>query len=166
MLNLASFNVRGMSDNIKRREIFKFLHHKPFDCILLQETHSTIEIENIWQSEWGGRIWYSHGSSNARGVAVLFSRNLNYVVENVSRDLEGRSLFLNVRIKDKLYTIGNFNGLNSDCPQFFQDRFAELEAFGSEFKILAGDWNTILDPILDRKGISENTFNKQGGRND
>ena len=40
------------------------------DIIFLQETHSKIETENQWEREWGGKMLFSHGSRNARGVAV------------------------------------------------------------------------------------------------
>ena len=37
---IASFNVNGISDAVKRRELFHYLHKHDFDIILLQETHS------------------------------------------------------------------------------------------------------------------------------
>ena len=41
------------------------------DIIFLQETHSTVKTETQWNNEWGAEIITSHGSSNARGVAIL-----------------------------------------------------------------------------------------------
>ncbi len=52
-LQLSSFNVNGLRQDIKRNAIFTKL--KPSNnIILLQETHSIKEIENKWKNEWGG----------------------------------------------------------------------------------------------------------------
>ena len=41
--------------------------------IMLQETHSCPESEDMWRSEWGGRIAFAHGSDTAQaGVAIMF----------------------------------------------------------------------------------------------
>ena len=44
---------------------------------LLQETHSTRESVALWEREWGGKIIFSHGESNIRGVALLIQNNLD-----------------------------------------------------------------------------------------
>lgn len=46
--------------------------------ILLQETHCTRELENLWQAEWGGKVFYSHGTSSARGVATLVKKKYSF----------------------------------------------------------------------------------------
>ena len=48
-----SLNVRGLSNNTKRRETFLWLKRKKFCIYFLQEVHSTNEIEPYWHSEWG-----------------------------------------------------------------------------------------------------------------
>ena len=72
-LQLLSLNVRGIGDNTKRREVFRWLkrYHKGGDSIImLQETHSTPNSELVWEREWGSKIYFSHGANNARGVAI------------------------------------------------------------------------------------------------
>ncbi len=52
---LSLFNVNRLREDIKRNDIFNKL--KPSNnIILLQETHSSKEIENKWKNEWGGGI--------------------------------------------------------------------------------------------------------------
>ena len=53
-LRVLSFNVRGMADRLKRREIFNYLRDQNPDIVCLQETHSNVKIEKIWRNEWGG----------------------------------------------------------------------------------------------------------------
>ena len=64
-LNIASFNVRGITDCAKRRKMFDFLRERGFDLILPQETHSTVKVERQWRNEWGGNVYYSHVSNNS-----------------------------------------------------------------------------------------------------
>ena len=40
----------------------------------IQEAHITGDIAKLWESEWGGKLFYSAGESNARGVVTLFKK--------------------------------------------------------------------------------------------
>ena len=42
---IASFNVNGLRQTLKRKTIFHYLKQKHYDTILLQETHSTSSDE-------------------------------------------------------------------------------------------------------------------------
>ena len=70
-LKFLSLNVRGLGNFRKRRAIFTWCRKQNADLIFLQETHSTKTCESQWKKEWGSSIIFSHGSANARGVAVL-----------------------------------------------------------------------------------------------
>ena len=61
MIKLLSINTRGISNDIKRRAIFDY-HRCNADLLIMQETHSTPEIENVWENEWGGKTIFSHGT--------------------------------------------------------------------------------------------------------
>ena len=37
-LNIISYNVRGIANNEKRKEIFHYLNKKAYDIVFLQET--------------------------------------------------------------------------------------------------------------------------------
>ena len=56
-LNIITANVNGLSDHIKRRKVFQYFREKNFDVILLQETHSTIDNEKFWRSQWGAKLF-------------------------------------------------------------------------------------------------------------
>lgn len=102
-LKLVSLNVRGLRNFRKRRAIFTWCRKQKADLIFLQETHSTKENEYKWKKEWGSEIIFSHGSSNARGVAVLIKRGLDIVVEQELLNSNGRLKLLKSEslIKDK-----------------------------------------------------------------
>ena len=57
---IGTFNVRGLRDQTKRSKVFNYVRSKSFDIIALQETHSTIGDKQLWTSQWGGKIYYSH----------------------------------------------------------------------------------------------------------
>lgn len=70
-LNLLSFNVRGLHMETKIIPIFQYIIRKNIDICFLQETRSKESDENIWKNEWGGEVFFSHGTNQARGVMVL-----------------------------------------------------------------------------------------------
>ena len=75
-LSFLSINARGLNQARKRRQVFRWAHNSKADIIFLQETYSTESVEEIWRSEWGGKIHYSHGSRHSRGVMILFKGEL------------------------------------------------------------------------------------------
>ena len=70
-IKLLSLNVKGLSNFHKRRAFFSWCRKQKADLIVLQETHSTLERQDQWRKEWGASVLFSHGSTNARGVAIL-----------------------------------------------------------------------------------------------
>ena len=93
-IQIISNNVRGLCEYAKRRNIFYQFHIKKTDIVMLQETHSTKQCESIWNTQWGNKIWFSHGTSAARGTAILIRKGFNCAVHNVIKDEEGRYVIL------------------------------------------------------------------------
>ena len=91
-LKLVSLNVRGLSNFRKRRAIFTWFRKRKADVIFLQETHSTKSGECEWEKDLGSKIIFSHGSTNARGVAVLIKSVLDIIIEHEIQNPKGRSL--------------------------------------------------------------------------
>ena len=56
-------------------------------------------------NEWGGKIFYSHGSQNSCGVAVLIRNGFNCTVKKTIIDPSGRFIVLKVDIEDKVYVL-------------------------------------------------------------
>ena len=68
MLTIATINVNGMRDNLKRSIIFDYLTRRKFNIALIQETHSEKEDEYTWRKQWTGEIHFSHGTRQSKGV--------------------------------------------------------------------------------------------------
>ena len=155
MVRVTTINVRGLRDDVKRREIFMYLKKKEFEIIMLQETHSEKEDEQIWRSQWGSDIFFSHGERNARGTATLFSKKLQHEVKKINIDNDGRIVMIDCKINDKELLITNVYAPNKDDPNFFVNMFSMMSNFNTADRIIAGDLNLVLDVKNDacnRKG--------------
>lgn len=97
-VKIETFNARGLRDSLKRRTLFRHLHHNyPTHVVILQETHSAERDEAYWQAEWGAPVLFSHGPNTSTcGVAVLLPRAMNGVCDVAVRyrDDMGRLLVL------------------------------------------------------------------------
>ena len=152
-IKINSCNVRGLAERKKRRQIFVQLHENSGDIILMQETHCIKSQEKIWKSEWGGRILFAHGTSNARGVAILFAKNLDIEIKKVKKSDDGRYLLVSAVISNHPLLLCNIYAPNEDAPEFFANLFNEIQQFDISDKIVGGDLNILLDPALDRKSL-------------
>ncbi len=109
-LKLASFNVNGLSQVVKRKGIFEKL--KKLNCVsLLQETQSTNENENRWKNKWEGNIIFSNGTSNSRGTAILIPKYTEYQISDKYIVTEGRLIIL------KLKTYWDFSNFQTKVSQ-------------------------------------------------
>ena len=153
-ISLLSLNVRGLRNQVKRRSIFSFLKDQKCDIFLLQETFSELKDELIWKSEWGGAIFFSHGSTHSKGVAILINplRTLN--IEATGKDLDGRIVSVDLIYSSDRISICNVYAPN-DCQQ--QQKFLlNLNRYlisNTEISnlIVGGDWNVTLQ-AMDKKG--------------
>ena len=47
----ATFNVNGLNADAERKTIFNYLKQKKIEIRLLQETHSIVNVEKLWEME-------------------------------------------------------------------------------------------------------------------
>ena len=146
----VSLNVRGINNNLKRRRIFRYLKSFKPDVCLLQETYATKDKEFLWQSEWGNKCIFSNGGSNNCGVAVLFSKRLANKVVEIMRDINGRQLFIKLKIGEYTYCLANLYAPNNDDPNFLQSVFDQIDEMDAIFNIVGGDFNVVRDAKIDR----------------
>ena len=154
---LVSLNIRGISNFLKRRMIFRWCRKQKTDFIFLQETHSKSDTEKQWKNEWGGEIILSHGSPNSCGVAILLKKGVDCVIHSKILEPQGRYIILKAEIKDKMYVLINIYAPNKDTcitkflnTLLFTLRKENLDE--EENIILGGDFNCPLNPFLDKKG--------------
>ena len=151
-IRFATLNVRGLGEHKKHREVFNLLKVRKIHVALLQETHSCENFLNRWRTEWGGNIFCAHGTTLARGVAVLIQRNIKVNVLEVRRDEGGRWILIRLELNGERMLISSIYGPNRDDPEFFVNLFNKIDETGEARKIVGGDFNLILDNSIDRRG--------------
>ena len=146
--SFCSLNVRGLNQARKRRQLFRWLHNNKFDIVFLQETYSSKYIENPWKSEWGGKIYFCHGTSHSRGVMIMFNPKLDALVDNIEVDKNGRYLLLQTTVSDTTFQLCNIYSPNNSSDQItFFSSILDVLRKRSEFNIIiGGDFNCALTP--------------------
>ena len=71
----------------------------------LQETHSTVEVEQQWENEWGSKVLYSHGSTLSAGVAILLPRHFAATIQRIVCDDDGRMLGIHFTLNGEIFAV-------------------------------------------------------------
>ena len=108
-----------MQSSRKHVKIFEYFRNKvaPKGILLLQETHSSVEMEKQWSDDFQGQLYFSHGKTNSCGVLTGFYGNINVVIKKQLNDKNGRILILEVTIDDTEYLLINIYSANTEQHQ-------------------------------------------------
>ena len=142
----------GGSFNISR------LHQQNCSFVFLQETYSSKECENTWQAEWGGKVFFNHGTKHSKGTMVLFRPKLIFQIEKQIVDKNGRYIILDGTFADNHIVLVNIYAPNDVNQQvaFFKELENRLQEYSEETIIIGGDFNCTLSE-LDKKGGNQNS---------
>ena len=102
-----------------------------------------------WEQEWGSKILSSHGTSAARGVCIIYNYR-KIKVKKYDCDDEGRLIVALIEAENTEYNIVNLYAPNVNSVEFFQKVTTAIEWGEGPHTIIGGDFNTVLDPCLDR----------------
>ena len=144
-------NVNGMNEKVKRTQIFRYLRQQEVDIACLQETYASRNKHRIYKSEWGGRIIFNDGKSNSRGVAILIRKGIEFQINSIDKDNDGRILNISGSIGQQTLRIVNVYAPNEDKPEFFVEIIEKLNICNDDHVIILGNLNQSLT-ILDKKG--------------
>ena len=61
----------------------------------------------FWRAEWGGDIFFAHGSKHSRDAIILFIPPLSKEVLNVTADKNGRFLIVNTTVDEDEFCLVN-----------------------------------------------------------
>lgn len=157
MFNIITYNVKGMRDSNKRLKLFHYIrNHLQSGIFFLQETHSTPSDEERWEKEWGGKLFFSHGSSNSTGVITGFTENFEPEIQKMTSDKNGRILLMEIIVDHQTCLLINFYNANIEKEQI--NAINSLNEHLSDYTLddinpfFAGDFNVIFDVHLDALG--------------
>ena len=158
---LITLNCQGLRLDSNRSLLFSWLNCSHFHFICLQETHSISEAEfEAWVQDAIDqgvlRRQYkcisSPGTARSSGVAILYHPESS--MSHCSRDSGGRLVCAEFLWGDIAFQLANIYGPNSkrDGDLFFESLYSVLDP--DTPLILCGDFNTVVDPVLDRRGCN------------
>lgn len=147
MLNVITFNVRGLGNPIKRKRVLTFL--SLILILILQETHLSNE-EHKKLKDWVWQVYFSSFTSNKRGTALLIHKKLPFIFKEQSNDCEGRYILIWGTLYGHDLTLLNVYAPNEDSPKFMMDIMTLFNQHTTGFGIIAGDFRCCLDSNLDK----------------
>lgn len=148
-LKVISFNVNGILNPVKRRQILTKMKRENAQIVFLQETH-LIPSEHEKLKRMGfSRVYYSsYKSGHRRGVATLISQQIPFEQVSEISDKEGRYIIVTGKIHDVIITICNIYAPPGSNFSFYRNIF-DLMIGGTGVVICGGDFNIRLNPKQD-----------------
>lgn len=101
LVSFVSWNVKSLNHPVKFKKIFSHLKQLKADIAFLQETHIRLIDRHRLNRGWSGQIYQSNFHSKARGVAIMISKNIPFIVSGVQTDSAGRYII----VIGKLYSL-------------------------------------------------------------
>ena len=159
-IKVCTFNVNGLGEYRKRRQVFEFLKHNKYGICFLQELHCKNNTTDTWEREWGGKAFFSGNSSNSTGIGILFNSDVTFTLLEYKEIISGRLQVLKINISEIDIVLINIYGPNKDDLNFFNTVETVIKQYENETLIIGGDFNSILDQDKDKRNGRKET-NKQ-----
>ena len=154
LFDIVSVNVRGINSDEKRLKLYEWLRDINVNIAFLQETHYIEKNEVKYNSRWFGKSYHCYSESQfSKGVSILFKKDLNVDILEKHTSIDGRRLFLKVKIDDDIFSL-----VNVYAPNNIKERctfYAKLHKFlnnkiSEENVIICGDFNCKIDNTADK----------------
>ena len=104
-INITSFNVRGINNDIKRKYIFEYINKMASNIYCLQDIHCGEKQEIGLKKDWDRESIIACGSNYARGVAILIKPNFEYKILDKKQDSLGNYIALKIKMFDTDVTL-------------------------------------------------------------
>ena len=156
-IRIASYNVNGLHNPIKRGKILSQMKKEKIQVGLIQETHLN-DLEHAKLNRMGFKhVYYSsHGSGRRRGVAILLAKGLNYEHIKKVSDTEGRYVMTIGKLEGTVITFLNVYSPPDSNWDFYKKIINLMATKSQGIVICGGDFNLHLNPKLDvSRGNSE-----------
>jgi exonuclease III len=92
---------------------------------------------------------YHHYTGNGRGVApgvaILIAISLNVIIDHCWKDQAENAIIMDVTLDNSKLTLGAVYGPNNTGREFYSFLRETLSVSNGTYKILGGDWNTVVD---------------------
>ena len=157
---VLSANVRGLRDKNKCRDVLDYVDSLNANIICLQDTHWVESDLRKLKLVWNHEIIINGKHTNSRGVAILLRNNFEYKIIDTFKDEIGNILAININVSNDItILIINTYGPNKDNPDFFSEIEILISNNPSDYLILCGDLNIVLNPQKDSQNYVTNYSN-------
>lgn len=164
LLKIASYNVNGIVNPIKRSKILCKMRKEGVGIALLQETHlSEKEHEKLKRNGFNQVFFSSYNKGHRRGVATLKSGKVTFEKLSEISDKQGRYVLIKGRLEGELVTILNVYAPPGSKWSFHRQFFDKVVSEVEGIMIWGGDLNIRLNPKLDcsTKGLQKPLISKK-----
>lgn len=160
-LRICTWNVRGLHGTLKLRRVMSILIKERVDIALLQETHLDDEAHLKLKHNWIGQIFFSSFTTSSRGVAILINKNIPFNVVKSDKDRFGRYVYLNGVLYGEEVSLLNVYFPPNFSPEFLISTLAKFSVYPSETLIIGGDFNCLMNPLMDKWPVRNPFHTKQ-----
>lgn len=158
-LKFLTWNVRGMREKFKRAAVFTFLKKQHADIIALVETHVEGSVQMALRRPWVGWAYHSTHTSYSRGVSVLIARSVHFELCELSTDPLGRYVFILAKLYGEPLLIMAFYIPPPFNISIIKEGLSFMARHSTISAVWLGDFNTTLNPTLDRLQLTSPTRN-------
>ena len=118
----------------------------PYICCL-QETHlKTRDTYRLKVKGWK-KIFHANGVQKKVGVTILISYKIDFKINAVKRDKEGRYIMIKGSIQEEDITIINIYSPNIGAPQYVRQKLPRMKGEINNNTVIVGGFNTTLTPM-------------------
>ena len=140
-ISIITLNVNGLKAPTKRHRLAEWIKKQDAYICCLQETHfrprDTFRLKvRGWQ-----KIFHANGNQKKAGVAILISDKIDFKIQNVTRDKEGRYIMIKGLIQEDITII---YAPNIGAPQYIRQLLTAIKEEIDSNTIIVGDFNTSL----------------------
>ena len=162
---LATLNCKGLRLQNKLDMLHSLIERECLDILFLQETHvDNLKCGKSIERKIGANIFWSFGTTQARGVGVYFKTTLDFHLHKFVSDPFGRFIVIDAKIDDKEFRIINVYAPNNaaERKEFYIELYPHFVT--PKAIIFGGDLNCLKDPSIDK--INGNPNNGTSGWNE
>lgn len=161
-LSIFILNCNGIRDPSKRSGLLHWVRSLPVkpDIICPQEVHcSSVQECSSWFLSYGFGVACSPGSVRSSGCVILFRPSLS--LSSSWCDTDGRYHQCEFSFRDQSFRVCCLYVPNRNPAriQFLDDLHAKIDP--SVLSLLCGDFNTVFDRALDRRGLDPSDSSRE-----
>ncbi|XP_023694865.1 uncharacterized protein [Paramormyrops kingsleyae] len=158
VLSFLSWNLNGLASALKEGKEKKELMSKKMDevdVVFFQETHIGEGNEKLIQRFTDWHLHYTTYDTARRGVATLVNRKVHFSLKGEIKHNDGGYLVLICEIEGQPYTLVSVYNHQTDTD-ILRELSSVLQEHASGMLVIGGDFNTVLNPYIDKTSPTPN----------